>query len=109
MNTKRPKFGVVGYALVCLAIFAVPLEPALAQEVKGALPANATAKTYGIGWDCDRGFVKNGESCIAVTTPANAYLTDSNYGIGWACRYGYKKNDQWLISVLLSWFRIMPT
>jgi membrane protease subunit HflC len=93
MNTRRPKFDVFAYALICLAAFAVPAELALAQEGKGALPSNATAKTYGSGWECDRGYRKNAGSCIAVTLPVNAYLTDSNHGVGWACQHGFKQND----------------
>ena len=46
MNTKRSKFGGFEYALICPAVFVVPAELALAQEGTGALPENATAKTY---------------------------------------------------------------
>ena len=101
MNTKRPKLGVFGYALIYLAVIAVPAELALAQEFKGALPANATAKNYGGGWECDRGYRKNAGSCVAVTLPMNAYLTDSSYGVGWACKHGYKKTVEACLPVAL--------
>ena len=81
MNTKRSKLGVIEYALIALVVFAGPAELALAQEGKAAIPANATAKAYGSGWKCDRGYRKNAGSCIAVTLPENAYLTDSSYGV----------------------------
>ena len=91
MKSKRSKLGVFEYALVLLAVFSGPLELASAQDSKGAIPANSTAKSYGSGWECDKGFRMNGGSCIAVTSPKNAYLTNSSYGDGWACRHGYRK------------------
>ena len=83
MNTNRSKIVVFTYALVFLAVLVVPAQLALAQGTKGTLPENATAKTYGSGWECDRGYRQSSGSCIAVTLPANAYLTDSSYGSGW--------------------------
>lgn len=110
MNTKRSKPGVFGYALLCLAVFAVTADLAFAQEGEGALPENATAKTYGRGWECDGGYRKNAGSCIAVTLPANAYLTDSSYGIGWACQHGYKQDKENCLAVTLpARCRKMPT
>jgi hypothetical protein len=91
MNSTRSKLGVFEYALLYLAVFALPAELALAQEAKGVIPANATAKTYGNGWECDRGYRKIDSACVVVTLPENAYLTDSSYGSGWTCKHGYKK------------------
>ena len=79
--------------MVFVVAFAVPAELALAQDGEAALPANATAKSYGSGWDCDKGYRKNDEACDAVMVPANAYPTKSSYGAGWACQHGYKQSQ----------------
>ena len=101
MNTKRSKIIVFTYALVVFAVLAVPAQLTLAQETKGAFPENATAKTYGSGWECDRGYRKIAGSCIAVALPTNAYLTDSSYGSGWACQHGYQSKQDACVAVAL--------
>ncbi len=72
------------FALLLLAI------PALAQP----MPENASAKSYGSGWDCDIGYRLNGDNCAAVVAPENAYETNRTYGLGWECHHGFRKLDQ---------------
>ncbi len=86
--------GFVVCALISLTVFAGSIESAKAQGVEGTIPANASAKSYGKGWQCDRGFLKIDGACVVVTLPENAYLTDSSYGSGWKCQHGYKQNKE---------------
>ena len=92
MNATNARLGVFAYALVLLALLAATAEPAGAQSVEAGTPANATANAYGSGWQCDRGFRNVDGTCLAVTVPANAFLTGS-YGSGWACSHGYKQDN----------------
>ncbi len=66
----------------------------LAQSGSDGIPANAHAKSYGSGWDCDRSFRARGNECVAVDVPANAYPTHRSYGVGWACAHGFIEIDQ---------------
>ena len=58
------------------------------------IPANAHAKDYGDGWECDLGYRELGDTCIVIELPANAYLTDSLYRKGWECSRGYVRVDE---------------
>jgi hypothetical protein len=80
---------VIGAAIATLlAVWAVPV---LAQDGTGPMPENAEARSYGSGWDCSLGYRLNGEDCVAIDVPENAYATGQSYGSGWACRRDYKK------------------
>ena len=63
----------------------------LAQDVSLEIPNNARAKSYGDGWECDKGYRKINGGCTAVKVPVNGYLTDSSYGSGWKCNRGYRE------------------
>jgi hypothetical protein len=65
--------------------------PVLAQDGTGPMPENAEARSYGGGWDCDLGYRVEGEECVAIDIPENAYATGRSYGSGWACRRGYEE------------------
>lgn len=67
--------------------------PAFSQTATQSMPENASAKSYGDGWECDIGFRLNGDACIAVVVPQNAYDTNRSYGSGWECLYGFRKTD----------------
>ena len=58
-------------------------------DAAGAAPANAHMKRDGGGWECNRGYTKQAQSCVAIDVPANAYL-DPN-GIRWTCNRGYSE------------------
>lgn len=64
--------------------------PAFAQT----MPENASAKSYGEGWDCDIGYRPDGDNCAAVAAPENAYETNRSYGTGWACLHGYHQVNE---------------
>ena len=64
-------------ALVIGSIIAVLLLalPAFAQTAAQPMPENASAKSYGDGWECNIGFRLNENACVAVIVPQNAYDT----------------------------------
>jgi hypothetical protein len=45
---------------------------------------------YGRGWDCDFGYVHEGDRCVTLELPEHAYATFSEYGRAWACERGYR-------------------
>ena len=53
------------------------------------VPPNAFLDSRGRDWECDRGYRKADQSCVAVKLPANAYLDSS--GDRWKCERGYGK------------------
>ncbi|MEO0916223.1 MAG: hypothetical protein AAFY31_04465 [Pseudomonadota bacterium] len=57
------------------------------------MPANAQPKSYGDGWECVRGFRQDGDACLAIIVPENAYATNRTYGSGWACLHGFQEVD----------------
>lgn len=57
------------------------------------VPVNATAKSYGTGWSCNKGYREKNNACEAIIIPDNAYSTNKTYGIGWECNRGYRKID----------------
>jgi hypothetical protein len=79
---------------ICLLILSALLVAVpgvvFAQSVSGVMPANAHARSYGGGWDCDRGYREVEGTCAAVMVPANAYPTNMTYGRGWECVHGYR-------------------
>ncbi|UWS77992.1 hypothetical protein N1037_11900 [Phaeobacter sp. G2] len=69
------------------------LTPAFAQTGSQPMPENASAKSYGDGWECDIGFRLNENACVAVVVPQNAYDTNRSYGSGWECLHGFRRTD----------------
>ena len=92
MKAISVRFGLLELVLVFLLVLAAAL-PGTAQATSSQLPANASLKVFGSGWECIRDYHRDDGSCKAVTLPANAYLTGSRYGTGWACRYSFKHNQ----------------
>ncbi|MDP2520880.1 hypothetical protein Q8W33_20125 [Shimia thalassica] len=68
--------------------------PAFAQTDAQPMPENASAKSYGDGWECNIGFRLNENACVAVVLPQNAYDTKRTYGTGWECLHGFRKTDE---------------
>ncbi len=83
-------------ALIVLPICALLLfsTPAYAQSTSQPVPENASAKSYGDGWECNIGYRLSGDLCTAVTVPENAYPTNRTYGPGWDCHYGFRISDK---------------
>ncbi|WP_422063322.1 hypothetical protein [Shimia sp.] len=73
--------------MLALLLFSMPV---LAQ----AIPENASAKKYSDGWECDLGYRLNGEICVSVEVPENAYATNHRYGLGWDCLRGFRREDR---------------
>lgn len=70
-----------------------------AQGSSVEVPENAHAKSYGNGWECDRGYRAVDGTCIAVKVPANGYFVGASYGVGWKCDRGYRKVDEACVTV----------
>ena len=86
------KLRVAGSFLSAALLFSVPStlsQTALNEPSNSKVPDNATAKTYGSGWDCDSGYRQEGSACEAIVVPENAYPTNRSYGSGWSCERGY--------------------
>ena len=83
-----------------MALAALP-ESANAQSETQSLPANAHAKSYSDGWECDRGYRQEEDSCIEIEIPANAYATGRSYGSGWECAHGYRRADDACTAILV--------
>ena len=77
------------HSLVLLAILAVMPGDLFAQASPIGIPENAHSKSYGGGWECNRGYRQVNRACSVIKLPTNAYLTDSSYGQGWECSWGY--------------------
>lgn len=67
--------------------------PAFAQTGSQPMPENASAKSYGDGWECNIGFRLNETTCIAVVVPQNAYDMKRSYGSGRECLHGFREID----------------
>lgn len=83
MSTNKNGPRLVAFALAPLMIFAGSIGLAKAPDVEHPTPANASANTYGSGWQCDSGFHKANDGCVVVQVPANAHLNLS--GGDWGC------------------------
>ena len=67
--------------------------PAFAQTNALLMPENASARSYGDGWECNIGFRLNENACVAVIVPQNAYATNRSYGSGWQCLHSFRRTD----------------
>ena len=64
---------------------------AACSKVPAPADAYATGDSYGRGWECRHGFVRDDERCVAIQVPPHGYLTGSEYDGGWECDRGYRK------------------
>jgi hypothetical protein len=58
------------------------------------VPANAYLDSFGMDWDCNRGYIKDdqGLGCKSVKIPANAHADgEEDFGAGWECDRRYHK------------------
>ncbi len=107
INRKRDLFtmllrypnamAIVATICVTLLVAAIALGSASAQTTSSRgptekIPANAHARNFGGGWECDRGFREDAGRCQAVAIPESAYGTGVSYGRGWECRRGFREN-----------------
>jgi hypothetical protein len=64
---------------------------AAAAAVEG--PANAATNAYG-RWECNSGFRRVDNGCVAVRVPENAYASGASNDRGWECRYGFREDRE---------------
>jgi hypothetical protein len=81
------------YLLIIFSLLAISPGYVYAKNDVIELPENATAKSYGTGWNCDKGYREKNSTCEVVIVPDNAYPTNKVYGIGWECNRGFRKRD----------------
>lgn len=76
-----------------ILIFLLAIVPGFvfADETPEKIPENATAKSYGGGWSCNKGFRESKGGCIAIRIPENAYPNNKSYGPGWECKRGFRE------------------
>ena len=79
-------------ALAFVTLIAIG-SPSFAQSRDAPMPANAQPKSYGEGWECDREYRRDGDACLAIIVPENAYATNRTYGRGWECLHGFQEVD----------------
>jgi hypothetical protein len=86
--------------LVLLAISTAAPGLLCAQGSVVGMPEHARAKASGTGWECQPGYKKVTEACVAIALPANAFLTAA-YGEGWECMRGYRTSAKSCIAIEL--------
>jgi hypothetical protein len=69
---RRPRTNSLHF-LILLALLATAPGVVFAQVASIGMPENSHARSYGSGWECDRGYRAVDEACVAVKVPANAY------------------------------------
>ena len=84
---------VVLFTGLIVAVLLLAL-PAFAQTASLPIPENASAKSYGSGWECNIGFRQDENTCVAVIVPQNAYNTNRTYGSGWECLHGFRITEE---------------
>ena len=91
MSRMRGLRAIFLHSLILFAPLAAAPSAVLAQSDSVGIPEHARAKSYGNGWECDRGYREVDGACTAVSVPANAYPTNVAYGRGWECDRGYQE------------------
>ncbi|MEP3941894.1 MAG: hypothetical protein ABJM63_11255, partial [Anderseniella sp.] len=84
---------IIGLFIGSILALMLSVLPALAQTSAQAMPENASARSYGEGWECNIGFRLNENACLEVIVPQNAYDTKRSYGSGWDCLHGSRTTD----------------
>lgn len=67
---RRPR-AISIYSLILWALLAAAPGVVFAQVASIGIPENAHVKSYGSGWECDRGYRAVDEACMSVKVPAN--------------------------------------
>lgn len=81
---------LIGMAICFVLIFTAQ---SIAQSSTASPPVNAHPMRYGDGWECDLQFRRDGDQCVALVVPENAFPTNRPYGSGWQCRRGFENVD----------------
>ena len=97
LTVRLPNVFLHGFVLVA-ALAAIPTS-VFAQSDAARAPDNASARKYGSGWSCDRGYREVSGACARVELPANAHLATN--GHGWECERGYQAGVDRCIPIVL--------
>ena len=91
---KSKLLGLASTYLLLLFLSPVVLGSNAGQTERDAVevPPNAHLDRSGQGWECDWGYRKSGDTCVAIEVPPNAYL--DSYGRRWQCDRGYQKSGE---------------
>jgi hypothetical protein len=89
-GSLRPHFTSV-HALFFLSLWVSTPNLVFAKDATNDTPDNATAKSYGNGWNCNKGYRESKGACATVKVPVNAYPTNKTYGQGWECKRGFQQ------------------
>ena len=89
MKNKLPGRATTYLVLVFLSPLVLGSTAGPAERDAVEVPPNAHLDRLGRDWECDRGYRKSADSCVAIKVPANAYL--DSYGRDWKCNRGYRK------------------
>ncbi|ASY61814.1 hypothetical protein SJ05684_c03470 [Sinorhizobium sojae CCBAU 05684] len=98
-DMSRPYCAVLVLQVSVLLSGTLLYSPGAFGQATPPVPANAVASRYGSGWECDRGFRRQGDSCVAVMAPDHAFLTNESFGKGWECHYGFAENGNGCLAV----------
>ena len=91
MSKIRQAPAISIHSLVLLALLAAVHSLVFAQAGSVELPENARAKSYGSGWECERGYREDNGACVVVDVVENAHLDSS--GNDWECNRPYRKRQ----------------
>jgi hypothetical protein len=58
-------------------------------DTSAAVPNNATTNRFGIGWTCNSGFKRVGDTCARIEVPPNGKL--NYFGTDWECNSGFAR------------------
>jgi hypothetical protein len=74
---------------------AVSASPAIPSDA--TLPPHAKWQSWGNGWECQRGYRKEGQHCIEVDIPPHAFL--DAFGHDWKCKRRYRRAGERCVPV----------
>ncbi|MBT3361120.1 MAG: hypothetical protein HN403_15980 [Rhodospirillales bacterium] len=89
MNKMRRIIAISLCSMLLTALRATAPGVVFAESASVRIPENATAKSYGGGWECNQGYREADGACVAIKVPENAHLDYS--GNDWECNRPYRK------------------
>jgi hypothetical protein len=97
MSRVRQTCSMSALLLASITLPVIIPSPALAYDGSINLPANAHAKLYGGGWECNYGYLEENNTCNLIKIPVHAYL--NSYGSRWECNRGYRVSGQACVAI----------
>ena len=88
---------VIPVLLFMFALFLAAIAVTTAEAAE--IPANAYSSnaSYGKTWQCHRGYIAKGDSCVEIAVPEHAYLRSSSER--WHCERVYRKERETCIAI----------